>query len=85
MHELLKNARKRLRGVFFGHVHQHMQTMKDGILYISVASTFSQFGAWTGDEEAYHDLEQDPGYGFVHLLPRQTIIHQQTFPRPARD
>jgi len=82
LHETLLPARTRLRGVFHGHVHQHMQVVRDGILYVSVASTFSQFGAWPSDITTTYDLDHDPGYSFVHLQPDQTIVHQQTFPRP---
>lgn len=82
LHEALLPARKRLRGVFHGHVHQHMQTCRDGILYVSVASVFSQFAAWPDDINVQFDPDYLPGYGFVHLIPEQTVIHQHTFPRP---
>ncbi len=82
LHQALLPARNRLRGVFHGHVHQSMQTVRDGILYVSVASVFSQFAAWPGDRETRYDPDHDPGYNFVHLLAEQTIIHQHTFPRP---
>lgn len=81
-HQALLPARNRLRGVFYGHVHQHMQTIRDGIPYFSVASVFSQFGAWPQDLITFYDVEHPPGYAFVHLMPKQTIIHQHTFPRP---
>jgi Icc protein len=82
MHRALLPARERLRGVFHGHVHQAMQTVRDGILYVSVASVFSQFAAWPDNDLIRYDPEHDPGYNFVHLLAEQTIIHQHTFPRP---
>jgi hypothetical protein len=82
LHQTLLPAKKRLRGVFYGHIHQHMQTLKDGILYSSVASVVSQFGAWPSDLHTYYDNEHRPGYAFVHLLPEQTIVHQHTFVRP---
>ncbi len=81
-HQALRPARRRLRGVFHGHVHQHMQTIRDGILYVSVASVFSQFAAWPEDIVTRYDPDHHPGYNFVHLLPGQTIVHQHTFPRP---
>lgn len=81
-HRTLLPARNRLRGVFYGHVHQHMQTIRDGILYFGVASVLTQFGAWPRDLSTYYDVEHPPGYAFVHLMPKQTIIHQHTFPRP---
>jgi 3',5'-cyclic AMP phosphodiesterase CpdA len=82
-HNLLLPAKERLRGVFHGHIHQPMQTVRDGILYCSAASAYSQLAAWPGDEMVQHDFDHDPGYGFVHLLPGQMIVHQHTFPRPA--
>ena len=81
LHQALLPARDRLRGVFHGHVHQPMQIMRDGILYVATASTFAQFTAWPGDVHVETDHDLPPGYGFVHLLPEQTIIHQQAFER----
>ena len=81
-HQTLLPARKRLRGVFFGHVHQPMQMMRDGIVYVSAASVFSQFAAWPAAADPHTDPDHMPGYGFVHLLPQQTIVHHHTFPRP---
>ncbi|MBE2221518.1 MAG: metallophosphoesterase [Anaerolineae bacterium] len=81
-HNLLLPAKERLRGVFHGHVHQNMQVMHDGIFYASIVSAYSQFVAWPHDETVQHDFEHEPGYGFVHLLDGQMIVHQHTFPRP---
>jgi Icc protein len=82
LHRTLLPARERLRGVFHGHVHQHMQSTREGIIYYSVASVFSQFTAWPIDVDTRFDTDHQPGYGFVHMLPDQTIVHQHTFPRP---
>ena len=81
-HQALLPARDRLRGVFFGHVHQPMQMMRDGIVYVSTASAFSQFAAWPEAVDPNTDPDHLPGYGFVHLLPQQTIVHHHTFLRP---
>ena len=83
LHQALLPARDRLRGVFYGHVHQHMQNVRDGIRYISTASVFSQFAAWPDDVDVRYEPDELPGYSFVHLLPSQTIIHHHSFPRPA--
>jgi 3',5'-cyclic AMP phosphodiesterase CpdA len=82
-HDIVKQDVRRLRGVFYGHVHQPMQTSRDGVLYISAVSAFSQFAAWPSDVEVQLDPEHLPGFGFVHLMPEQMIVHQHTFPRPA--
>ena len=82
LHKLLLPAKERLRGVFYGHIHQNMQSVRDGITYISVASVFSQFGAWPNDMTTSYDPDHSPGYNFVHMLPEQMIVHQHTFLRP---
>lgn len=82
LHQALLPARDRLRGVFYGHIHQNMQVVRDGISYNSVASAFSQFTAWATDEMFGIDRDHLPGYAFVQLLPEQTIVHQHTFSRP---
>jgi Icc protein len=83
LHRVLANAVSRLRGYFHGHVHQNTQTMRDGVLYVSVASTFAQFSAWPNDLITGFDPDHLPGYNFVQLLPEQTIIQQHTYLRPA--
>lgn len=81
-HQALLPARQRLRGVFHGHVHRPMQTVRDGIVYTAVGSTFYQFTAWPRETTIGHDPDHLPAYSFVHLLPEQTIVHHHTFPRP---
>lgn len=81
LHQALLPARDRIRAVFYGHVHQAMQTIRDGILYVAAASTFAQFSAWPAHADTEFDVDYLPAYSFVHLLPEQTIIHQHTFPR----
>ncbi|MDX1415275.1 MAG: metallophosphoesterase [Candidatus Promineifilaceae bacterium] len=82
LHQALLPARQRLRAVFHGHVHQPMQIIRDGIVYVAAASSLAQFAAWPVDETIRHDLQAPAGFNFVHLLPQQTIIHQHTFQRP---
>ncbi len=82
LHRALLPARERLRGVFYGHVHQSMQTLRDGILYVAVASTFAQFTAWPQDLNVTPDPVYPPAFNFVHLLPQQTIVHQHVIERP---
>ncbi len=81
LHEALLPARPRLRGVFHGHVHMPMQTVRDGIVYSSVASTFANFAGWPDVPEPVL-IDEPPGYCFLHFLSGQTLIHYHTFPRP---
>lgn len=81
VHETLLTARERLRGVFFGHVHQSMQTWRDGILYVAGGSSLLQFSSWPGDEHVWHLEGESPAFNFVRLMPQQTMIRQHRFPR----
>lgn len=84
LHQALLPARDRLRGVFHGHVHQPMQTMRDGIVYVCAPSAFAAFNAWPNTiDHAEMDTDFLPGYSFLHLLPTQTIVHHHTFTRPG--
>ena len=67
VHQALLPARERMRGVFYGHVHQTMQTVRDGILYVAVASTFAQFSSWPTDETVGYVGEETPAYNFVRV------------------
>lgn len=82
LHQALLPARDRLRGVFYGHVHQSMQTFRDGILYVAAPSAFAQFQAWPRDTAVQPDPLYPPAFNFVHLLPQQTIVHQHVIERP---
>ncbi len=82
VHRAFAAGSRRLRAVFFGHIHQPMQMVRDNVLYVSVASTFAQFGAWPNDVTTSFDPDHPPGFAFVQLLPEQTIVRQHTFRRP---
>lgn len=81
VHKTLLPARERLRGVFYGHIHQSLQQVRDGIVYTAVPSTFAQFAAWPNAIDPNTDPVYPPGFNFVHLLPEQTIVHQHVFKR----
>ncbi len=83
MHQALLPARGRLRGVFFGHIHNSTQIIRDGILYCAVASTFAGFTSWPNEEMIKADHDAMPAFNFVQLLPDQTIVQQRPFARLA--
>ena len=78
-----KTARGRLRGVFYGHIHNSMQTVRDGILYCAAASTFAGFTTWPNEEMIRADHDAMPAFNLVQLLPDQTIVQQRPFARLA--
>jgi 3',5'-cyclic-AMP phosphodiesterase len=79
VHNALLLARGRLRGVFFGHIHQSLQMFKDGILYVSAASSLNQMTSWPSDLIVQHQHDEPPGYNFVRLTSGQTTIRQHRF------
>ena len=81
LHQLLVKAGGRVRGVFYGHIHQHSQIVRDGILYSSVASTFSQFSGWPNDYEPQF-CDTPPGYSFVRVLGNRVMVQPHVFARP---
>jgi Icc protein len=81
-HALLCLAGKRLRAVFHGHIHQPLQTLRDGVAYVSAPSLVAQFTSWPQDDPPGIDRALPPGFGFVHLLPEHTVVRFHTFPRP---
>ncbi|MCK5573308.1 MAG: metallophosphoesterase [Bacteroidetes bacterium] len=80
LHNTLLQARKRLRGVFFGHVHRGMQVMAEGILYSSVGSSFRQFTSWPGSATVQFDENHPPCFNVVTLSKSQTTVKEYTIP-----
>lgn len=78
-HAALLPARDRLRGVFFGHVHQNTETYRDGILYSSVVSSWYQIFTMPGQTETIYDREGQPGFNIVTLTRDRTFIRRCTF------
>jgi Icc protein len=82
VHQTLLPARDRLRGVFSGHIHQSVQTWRDGILYVAAGSSLLQLSSWPSDEHVWHLEDEPPAFNFVRLMPQQTMVRQHRFPRP---
>lgn len=84
LHRALLPAKERLRAVFYGHIHQSMQTIRDGILYVAAPSAFAQFTAWPQAAVVTPDSVYPPAFNFVHMLPQQMIVHQHVISRPEQ-
>ncbi len=78
-HRALLPGRHRVRGVFFGHVHQDLDLLRDGILYASAASSWAQFHAWPGQADTLHDATAQPGFSVVTVTREQTYIRRCRF------
>ncbi|MDD9957145.1 MAG: metallophosphoesterase [Anaerolineaceae bacterium] len=74
LHEILLLARGRLRCVLYGHIHESLLTLRDGIAYQSVRGSWFQNRTWPGQETEFPEPIQWPGYNLVTLTERDTFI-----------
>lgn len=78
-HAAILPARERLRGVFFGHVHQNLDVYRDGILYCSASSSWIRLHAWPGQTENLLAPQEGPGFSVVSVYANQTVIRRHSF------
>ncbi|PJF23463.1 MAG: hypothetical protein CUN56_00810 [Phototrophicales bacterium] len=78
-HQAILPAKHRLRGVFFGHVHQNLDVYRDGILYASTVSSWSQFLAYPGLSQTTKDTGAERGFSVVTITQDQTFIRRYRF------
>lgn len=81
-HTVIKAALGRLRGVFFGHVHQSSETYRDGVMYVSVPSTWYQLHCYPGQSGILQDVDAEPGFNVVSITETQTFIRRHRFRVP---
>ena len=74
LHEILLLARQRLRCVLYGHIHESLLTLRDGIPYQSVRGSWFQNRTWFGQQREYPEPLQWPGYNLVTLTARDTFV-----------
>lgn len=75
-HAVLLSAREKIRGVFYGHVHQGTVIYRDGILYASAVSSWYQINAYPGQIDTEYDRYGSPGYSVVTLTANTTFIRR---------
>jgi Icc protein len=80
LHRTLLKAGRRLRGVFYGHIHQSVDTYRDGILYSAAVSGFFQLDLWPGIKEAGGlDIPALPGFNVVTLTDTTTYVRRCSY------
>lgn len=68
LHQTLLKARHRLKCVLFGHIHEQVTQLRDGILYASTFSTWYQSRTWHGQHGDFVKADVHlPGYTVVTL------------------
>ncbi len=83
LHQRLVACGGRLRGLFFGHIHQAVSFYRDGVLYSAAPSAFAQLGGLPTDHVARVDPEAPPGYQLVRVSAEGTTVRVCAFERPA--
>lgn len=82
LHRRLAAVAPRIRGVFFGHIHQAVHAVVDGVLYSAAPSAFAQLTGGPTDETAGEDPTAPPGYAVVRVTQTGTTVRTLSFPRP---
>lgn len=80
-HEVVRQARDRLCGVFFGHIHQNIQTLRDGVLYVSSGSSWCQFTSHPdpSNEQMIYNKHTLPSFNMVTITDTTTSIIRHSF------
>jgi 3',5'-cyclic-AMP phosphodiesterase len=84
LHQRLVACGPRLRGVFFGHIHQAASFHRDGVLYSAAPSAFAQLGGLPTDRVARVDAAAPPGFQLVRVSDEGTTVRVCSFERPAQ-
>jgi Icc protein len=71
-HRALLPARQRLLGVLHGHVHQHVQMVREGITYISSAAAWMSLEGYPDQAETGFDTAALPGFNVISIARTDT-------------
>ena len=74
VHNTLLKAKHRLRGVFFGHIHENVATVRDGISYYSVVSGWFQTRTWYNSQQPARDFIDNTGFNLVTVTPDNLYV-----------
>jgi 3',5'-cyclic AMP phosphodiesterase CpdA len=80
LHNTLLKAKHRLRGVFYGHIHESIVTVREGISYYSVNSGWFQTQTWYATEAPAKAALQAPGFNLVTLTATDTFVRSIRVP-----
>ncbi len=82
-HNTIKQARDRLVGVFHGHIHQATTVYREGVMYSSALSSWTQFIGYPRIAEITPDKGAYPGYSVVTVAKNQSYIRRYWFDVPS--
>jgi Icc protein len=80
LHKRLVPIRDRVRGVFYGHIHENICTVRDGIPYYSVLSGWFQTRTYYGQTAPASDPMIEPGFNVVTITAEDTFVRRYRVP-----
>lgn len=78
-HEVVKQAKHRLVGVFHGHIHQATTVYREGVMYCACASSWYQLGGYPGMEKPAADTSAKSGFSVVTVQDYQAYVRRYWF------
>jgi 3',5'-cyclic AMP phosphodiesterase CpdA len=82
-HAILRQARDRLCGVFFGHIHHNYHILRDGVAYISGASSWTSLTSYAIPENTSHldfpSEEDDISFNIVTITDTTSSVRRHGF------
>ncbi|MCA9914746.1 MAG: metallophosphoesterase [Anaerolineae bacterium] len=73
-HAIMRKVGQRLRGVFYGHIHESLVTVRDGIAYYSAPSPWFQTHTWYGQQKPLRLPSQLAAFHLVTLTTDATQV-----------
>lgn len=84
VHDVLRKAVPRLRAVFFGHIHQVVDIVQDGVYYCCVQSPMGQPDLWPAVTPTnQREIAATPGFSVVIVTPERSYIRRYVYPAPT--
>ncbi len=80
IHDILARHRQRVLGVFFGHIHQAVNSVCDGITYTCCPSAWSNFAGYPGMGSAEADVGTPGGFNLVMIRENRSFIRRLFLP-----
>lgn len=74
LHSQLLTCKSQILGYFFGHIHHQTTQIRDGILYVSAPSPFSEFRIYPDNQEAVIDSNLPISFNYVTLYGKDVIL-----------
>lgn len=80
IHDILTRRRQQVLGVFFGHIHQAISSICDGITYACCPSAWSNFAGYPGMASAEADTGTPSGFNLVMIRENRCFIRRVFLP-----